>query len=84
MEKKITILYLYIRKYPSIEKLLESLPDEKYRFLSLNATPERAFAYRVSKVPAILVLNRKGEVKVVRQGLTSIRNYLESLREKAV
>lgn len=78
MEKKITILYLYIRKYPSIEKLLESLP-EKYRFLSLKATPERAFAYRVSKVPAILVLSRKGEVKVTYQGLTSIKNYLESL-----
>lgn len=81
MENKITILYLYIRKYPSIETLLESLP-KKFRYLSLKATPEIAFAYRVSKVPSILVLDKEGEVRVKHQGLTSIRNYLEGLSEK--
>jgi hypothetical protein len=81
MSKKITILYLYQRKYSSIETLLESLP-KKFRYLSLKATPERAFAYCVSKVPSILVLDKEGEVKATHQGLTSVRNFLEAISEK--
>ena len=81
MAKKITLLYLYQRKYPSIDALLESLP-ERFTYLSLKATPSRAFAYGVSKVPALLVLDKTGEVKATHQGLTTIRNYLEMIREK--
>lgn len=76
-----TIVYLYKRKYPKIESSLEVL-SSRFVCQSLQVTPSRAFAFSVSKVPALIVFDKHGEVRVTHQGLESIINYLEILNEE--
>lgn len=76
-----TIVYLYKRKYPKIEEKLDSLSG-KYRCQIFQVSPSRAFAFKVSKVPALVLIDKEGEVRVTKQGLESILNYLELISEK--
>ena len=80
MPKK-TIVYLYKRKYPIIENKLDNISD-KFRCQVMQVTPSRAFAFGVSKVPALIVIDKTGEVRVRQQGLESINNYLDLIDDK--
>jgi len=80
-QSQISIIYLYKRKYPSIESKLDRLPS-RYRCTILPVTASRAFAFATSKVPALFVFDKKGELRCSHVGLESILDYLDLIYEK--
>lgn len=78
---KITLVYTYKRKYSDIENMLMELP-KKFKVISFQITPSRAFAFEIAVVPALLVLDENGEVKVKREGLALVKDYIKSFVEK--
>lgn len=75
-----TIVYLYKNKSNEIEKQLEKLP-KNFFVMKEEANSQKANALHIASVPAIVVLNNDGDVKVKREGSKLVLDYIKSFTE---
>ena len=81
MPKKTTLIYLYKQKYIEAENLIKNLPSF-FNSIVMPVTKERACAFQISSVPAVLVLDKKGNVRIKREGKELVIDYLRSQENK--
>lgn len=72
-----TILYFYSNKYKEIENQLDKLPNNFY-VMKEEVTPQKAEAMRIASVPAIVVFDNNGNVRVKREGSSLVLDYIKS------
>ena len=75
-----TIVYLYKNKSNEIEKQLAKLP-KNFFVMKEEANPQKASALHIASVPAIVVMNNDGDVKVKREGSQLVLDYIKSFTE---
>lgn len=75
-----TLIYLYNKKYNEIEKQLEKLPSNFF-VMKEQATSQKASSLRISSVPAIVILDNSGNVRVKREGSALVLDYVKSFTE---
>ena len=75
-----TLIYLYKNKSPKIETQLSKLPKNFY-VMKEEITSQKANSMHISSVPAIIVLDKEGNVRVKREGSTLVLDYVSSFTE---
>lgn len=72
-----TLIYLFKNKNKEIENQLDKLPSN-FSVMREEVTSQKANALRVASVPAIVVLDKKGKVRVKREGSALVLDYIRS------
>lgn len=73
-----TLIYLYKRKYRKIEEMLKNIPSN-FVVMQEQVNSAKAYSLHISCVPSMIVLDSKGNVRIRRQGLALVEDYLYSL-----
>ena len=72
-----TLLYLYKSKNREIEKNLDKLPNNFF-VMKEEVNAKKANAMQIASVPAILIFDNEGKVKVKREGSALVLDYIRS------
>lgn len=75
-----TIVYLYKSKNNEIEKQLAKLP-KNFFVMKEEANSQKASALHIASVPAIVVMDNDGDVKIKREGSQLVLDYIKSFTE---
>ena len=75
-----TIVYLYKNKSNEIEKQLAKLP-KNFFVMKEEANSQKASALHIASVPAIVVMDNDGDVKIKREGSQLVLDYIKSFTE---
>ncbi len=75
-----TIVYLYKSKSNEIEKQLAKLP-KNFFVMKEEANSQKASALHIASVPAIVVMDNDGDVKIKREGSQLVLDYIKSFTE---
>ena len=72
-----TLLYLYKSKNREIEKNLDKLHNNFF-VMKEEVNAKKANAMQIASVPAILILDNEGKVRVKREGSALVLDYIRS------